>query len=86
MSLKKHACVICRHDLSLLIPRPKPPSARDTLSRVFFRPVYDDMYVDALLRLHARERQRVSRVGNHGAEVTLIHAADSDDDERHITE
>jgi hypothetical protein len=39
------------------------------------------MYVDALLRLHARERRQVRRISSNGAEVTLIHVAESSDDE-----
>lgn len=44
------------------------------------------MYVNTLLRLYERERRHVRRVGNNGAEITLIRVADESSDDEQLTE
>jgi hypothetical protein len=87
MSLRQQKCVLCRCDLSALIPQPQVRRGTDEglTPSMLFRPAYDDMYVDALLRLHDRERRDIRRIGR-GAHITLVRLADDSSDEEQLTE
>ena len=88
MSLRQQVCVLCRCDLSALIPQPqvRRGTGEGLTPSMLFRPAYDDMYVDALLRLHDRERRNIRRIGNGGAQITLVRLADDSSDEEQLTE
>lgn len=89
MSLRQQRCVLCRCDLSALIPQPRLRSGTEeglAPPSMLFRTAYDDMYVDALLRLHDRERRNIRRIGNGGAQITLVRLADDSSDEEQLTE